>query len=103
MDHDHALAELDEIGEGEGEPPGQLSDAAERLDLLGPPLRAPALLLLFKPSEELRREAAALVSVPSEVSCCCAASGGEEGGGGTCCRHTTSAAALSILSTCRLL
>lgn len=54
MDQDDALAKLDEIAEGKGESPGELSDAGERLDSTRD--STSALLLLFKPREQLRRE-----------------------------------------------
>lgn len=54
VDQDDALAELDEIAESEGESPGELSDAGERLDSRMD--STSALLLLFKPSEQLRRQ-----------------------------------------------
>lgn len=54
MDQDHALAELEEVAESKGESPGELSDAGERLDSVRD--STSALLLLFEPSEELRRQ-----------------------------------------------
>lgn len=54
MDQDDALPKLDEIAEGKGESPGELSDAGERLDSVRD--STSALLLLFKPSEQLRRQ-----------------------------------------------
>lgn len=54
MDQDDALAKLDEIAESKGESLGELSDAGERLDSMRD--STSALLLLFKPSEQLRRQ-----------------------------------------------
>lgn len=54
MDHNDALAELDELPKGEGEPPGELLDAGEALDFrVG---LAAAALLPLQTEEQLRTE-----------------------------------------------
>ncbi len=53
MDHDDALAKLDEVPEGEGEPPGELFDAGEGLDSRLSPTAA--LLLSLETNKQLRK------------------------------------------------
>lgn len=66
VDHDHALTKLDEITKGQGQSPGELSDAGEGLHSMTEP--PSALLLLLKPSEELRRRGQSWRQSLSEVS-----------------------------------
>lgn len=53
MDHDDALAKLDEVPEGEGEPPGELFDAGEGLHSWLSPTAA--LLLSLETNKQLRK------------------------------------------------
>lgn len=54
MDHDDALTKLEEVPEGEGEPPGQLFDAGEGLDPWVSP--AATLLLSLQTNKQLWKE-----------------------------------------------
>lgn len=69
VDQDDALAELDEVAESKGESPGELSDAGEGLDSVRD--SASALLLLFEPSEQLRRQRQLRMRSLLATSCVC--------------------------------
>lgn len=49
VDHDDTFTKLDHVSEREGEPPGQLLDAADRLDSWLSPAAAAAAALLLPP------------------------------------------------------